>query len=92
MKGLLIETKSIERDGVKLSYTVHGEGKPVVLAHGNGETGKFFDDIMQKLANKGYKVIAPNARGHGKHEKMDQLHYTDIADDYAAIGKAEKLT
>jgi pimeloyl-ACP methyl ester carboxylesterase len=90
-KGGSVEKKSIERDGVTLSYTVRGEGKPIVLAHGNGETHKIFDDIAQKLANKGFKVVAGDMRGHGESGKVERLYYGDIADDYVAIIKAENL-
>ncbi|MDR1034165.1 MAG: alpha/beta hydrolase [Bifidobacteriaceae bacterium] len=86
-----METKSIERDGVKLVYAVHGEGRPIVLAHGNGETHKIFDDAIQKLADKGFKVIAPDTRGHGESGNVERLYYTDIAEDYVKIIEAEKL-
>lgn len=75
-----------DSDGVKLRYIEQGYGEPVVLMHGytrNIERGwvdyKLFDQIGEF-----YRVIALDARGHGKSEKphgdvYGQQMYGDVA-------------
>jgi len=55
-------------DGTRLSYQTLGEGLPVLLLHGfsgNADINWFGPGIAQKIAAAGYKVIAPDLRGHG---------------------------
>ncbi|MCC9607784.1 alpha/beta hydrolase [Blastopirellula sp. JC732] len=60
-----------DSDGVKIRYVEQGYGEPVVLLHGftrNIEHGwinyKLFDHLSEL-----YRVIAMDARGHGKSDK-----------------------
>lgn len=34
---------------INMHYEVYGEGKPIVLIHGNGENYKIFDKLIEKL-------------------------------------------
>ena len=68
-------------NGVSLHYAVVGEGRPVVLVHGNGETHDLFDTEIRRLADAGYRVYAPDSRGHGANEPLEEYHYTDMAED-----------
>jgi len=68
-------------NGVSLHYAVVGEGRPVVLVHGNGETHDLFDTEIRRLAEAGYRVYAPDSRGHGANEPLEEYHYTDMAED-----------
>jgi pimeloyl-ACP methyl ester carboxylesterase len=57
--------------GVEIRYTVQGEGEPVVLVHGftaSVETNWGQPGIIADLA-KDFRVIAIDARGHGKSGK-----------------------
>ncbi len=57
--------------GVKIRYLVQGEGEPVVLVHGftaSVETNWGAPGTIDALA-KNYRVIAIDARGHGKSDK-----------------------
>lgn len=74
-------SKLIEVNGVCLHYVVEGEGKPVVLVHGNGESHEIFDVLIGQLVDAGYKVYAPDSRGHGLNEPLDEYHYADMAED-----------
>lgn len=68
-------------NGVALHYAVIGEGRPVVLVHGNGEDHSLFDTEIGQLARAGYKVYAPDSRGHGANERLSEYHYDDMAED-----------
>jgi pimeloyl-ACP methyl ester carboxylesterase len=57
--------------GVEIRYTVQGEGEPVVLVHGftaSVETNWGEPGVIAALA-KDFRVIAIDARGHGKSGK-----------------------
>lgn len=78
------------KDGVRLAYSVAGEGKPVVLVHGFassreqnwGSTG-----WIDRLVREGYQVVSFDARGHGKSEKPhDPARYgTILVDDIVSV-------
>ncbi len=46
-------------------YIEKGQGKPIILLHGNGENSTYFHGQIDALA-KHYKVFAIDTRGHGK--------------------------
>ncbi len=50
---------------IKLYYTEKGSGEPLILLHGNGESGEYFRAQIEYFS-KFYRVIAPDTRGHGK--------------------------
>jgi pimeloyl-ACP methyl ester carboxylesterase len=63
-----------DSDGVKIRYTVQGEGEPVILVHGftaSVETNWGAPGTIDALAED-YRVIAMDARGHGKSGKPHQ--------------------
>ena len=47
------EHATVEVNGVSLYYEVAGEGKPVVLVHGNGGNHKVFHTEIQQLVDAG---------------------------------------
>lgn len=49
---------------IKLNYTEHGAGKPLILLHGNGENHGYFVHQIEYFSKK-YRVIAIDTRGHG---------------------------
>ena len=59
-----------DSNGVRIRYTDQGSGEPVVLIHGNGGTLQGWTDagVLPNLA-RDYRVIALDARGHGKSGK-----------------------
>ncbi len=83
--------RSIRVNGVCLHYAEAGEGKPVVLVHGNGEDHHLFDTEIAQLIAAGYKVYAPDSRGHGANERLDEYHYADMAEDMYQFIHALKL-
>ena len=50
---------------VKLHYTEHGNGEPLILLHGNGEDGSYFKRQIRFFQNR-FRVIAVDSRGHGR--------------------------
>ena len=85
------EIRKLTVNGVTLHYEVAGEGKPVVLVHGNGEDHHLFDVEIEQLAAAGYKVYAPDSRGHGANEPLSEYHYADMAEDMYQFIKALDL-
>ena len=47
---------AIDVNGVTLHYAVYGEGRPIVLVHGNGEDHHLFDTEIRQLAAAGFRV------------------------------------
>ena len=73
--------KYVEVNGLRLHYAEAGEGRPVVLLHGNGEDHNLFETEIGQLVAAGYCVYAPDSRGHGKNEPLTEYHYADMAED-----------
>lgn len=53
------------KDGYILHYTEKGSGTPLILLHGNGEDGSYFNNQIAYFSDR-YRVIAVDTRGHGK--------------------------
>ena len=75
------ELKKVTVNNITLYYAVAGEGKPIVMVHGNGEDHHLFDTEIRQLVDAGYKVYAPDSRGHGANEPLSEYHYSDMAED-----------
>lgn len=73
--------KYFNSNGVKIYYEIYGEGKPLVLLHGNGGSIKSRANLIGEFSKK-YKVIALDSRCHGKSGCPAQyLTYEQMADD-----------
>ncbi len=83
--------ESVFVNGVTLHYETAGEGRPVVLVHGNGEDHHIFDVAIAQLVKAGYKVYAPDSRGHGANDPLPEYHYADMAEDMYQFIRALKL-
>ena len=70
----------IKVNNVKLYYESYGNGKPIILLHGNQETHEIFDKLINKL-KENYKVYAIDSRCHGKSENTKELSYNLMCDD-----------
>jgi pimeloyl-ACP methyl ester carboxylesterase len=72
------EDQFFDSNGVKIHYTVQGQGEPVILIHGFGINEQFqwvVPGIVKALA-KEYRVIALDCRGHGQSGKPhDPMKY-----------------
>jgi pimeloyl-ACP methyl ester carboxylesterase len=85
---------TIERAGAALSVEEAGEGPAVVLLHGLTATRRYVVMGSRALERAGHRVIAYDARGHGRSAPAparDRYDYTDLADDLIAVLDALEL-
>ena len=67
---------------VSLYYEEHGEGTPLLLLHGLGESTFTWHEIVPELARR-HRVIALDLKGFGRSDKPKDEAYA--ADDQAAL-------
>lgn len=84
-------TDTIEVNGVSLFYAAEGEGKPVILLHGNGGSHNDLETTMRQLAQAGYMVYALDSRGQGSNTPLPEYHYIDMAEDVYRFIQAKEL-
>ncbi|QGZ16862.1 esterase/lipase [Mycobacterium phage Phaded] len=62
-------------DGFRVGVDYAGTGPvPLVFLHGLGATGRAYDEMLQRLADKGFRVIALDAVNHGRTGSMRWGH------------------
>jgi non-heme chloroperoxidase len=80
------------KDGTEIYYKDWGTGSPVVFSHGWPLDADAWDLQMMFLANKGYRVIAHDRRGHGRSGQPWNGNDMDTyADDLAELAEALDL-
>lgn len=85
----------LKANGFEYLYRYAGmenDGPLVILLHGFPETSIIWEPLMIKLADLGYKTIAPNQRGYSdgaRPEGLEPYSVTHLADD--VIGFAEAV-
>jgi haloalkane dehalogenase len=57
-------------DGLRLACVDEGEGKPIVLLHGNPTSSYLWRNVIPRLTRSG-RVIVPDLVGQGDSEKLD---------------------
>jgi pimeloyl-ACP methyl ester carboxylesterase len=76
------------RDGLRLRALTWGpeDGELVVLQHGRGGDAGTWRGVAEHLVDAGYRVLAPDLRGHGASGWDPEARYTIgvLADDLAA--------
>ena len=77
--------KYFDNNGTHIYYEIYGEGTPLVLLHGNGGSIGSRAPLIGDFAKK-YKVIALDARCHGKSDCPHQyLTYEQMSEDVYAL-------
>ena len=64
-----------------------GDGPPVLLAHGGGQTRAAWSKVCTALAKAGHQAIAIDMRGHGESDwsPSGAYRFSDFAEDLLAI-------
>jgi non-heme chloroperoxidase len=79
-------------DGTQIFYKDWGEGRPVVLSHGWPLNSDSWEAQQLFLAERGYRAIAHDRRGHGRSTQTWGGNEMDTyADDLAALVEALDL-
>jgi non-heme chloroperoxidase len=74
------------KDGTSIYYKDWGAGQPIVFSHGWPLTADAWDEQMVFLAERGYRCIAHDRRGHGRSSQpWDGNERDTYADDLATL-------
>ena len=76
------EKHYVDINGIKVYYEIYGKGEPVLLLHGNSQSGEVFNMQTADFSKK-YRVIVMDTRSQGKSgdDPTVKLTYDLFADD-----------
>jgi pimeloyl-ACP methyl ester carboxylesterase len=83
-----VSERTVNHDGVELSVSDDGEGPAVVLLHGLTATRRYVVMGSRSLERSGHRVIAYDARGHGRSSPAvdpSAYEYADLSADLEAV-------
>jgi pimeloyl-ACP methyl ester carboxylesterase len=77
---------------LKLETTTWGDGpRRALIVHGISSNRSGWWRFGPDLAGLGYRVVAPDLRGHGESPKSDRMLIEDYRDDLMALGEGWDL-
>lgn len=62
-----------ELDGLRLAHIDEGEGRPVVLFHGEPTWSYLWRKVMPPLLDAGFRTVAPDYAGFGRSDKPTDI-------------------
>jgi pimeloyl-ACP methyl ester carboxylesterase len=71
-------------DGTKIAYKQTGDGPPLVLIHGGGDSQSLWNSIQPYLASDA-TVVVPERRGHGDSGDAEDYSLEREVDDMCAV-------
>lgn len=75
----------ISTNGIEMYYEVYGEGDPLVIIHGSGQSIKDMSHQIDGFKDR-YQVIVADSRAHGKSAMAEtQMTYRQMATDWAGL-------
>lgn len=77
-------------NGIEINYIKEGEGKPLILLHGNGEDHSIFLVLIERL-KKDFTIYALDSRNHGQSSKTDDFSYQAMAKDVYGFIENQEL-
>lgn len=89
LPGFAFEPHYREIDGLRLAHIDVGEGRPVVLFHGEPTWSYLWRKVIPPLVDAGFRCIAPDHAGFGRSDKPTDLdwysydRHTELAIDLA---------
>jgi len=80
-------TLSVRANGLDIAYDAFGSGPPLVMLHGASSTGHEDFAPQIPLFSKGFRLLLPDARGHGRTrwDARDGFEYSWLVDDLGAF-------
>jgi len=80
------------RDGTRLFWREWGRGTPLLFVHGAAVSGRFWDYQVASLAERGFRCITFDRRGHGRSDQpASGYDYDTLADDLSDVISALEL-
>ncbi len=77
----------------EMHYIEKGQGEPLILLHGNGESSVIFEKFIDAFSDK-YRVIAIDTRGHGKspmgEDNFSLYQFAEDLKDFMNLHEIEK--
>jgi pimeloyl-ACP methyl ester carboxylesterase len=70
--------------GCRLHYEDAGTGPPLVLVHGASTSSVWWEELSASLASE-FRVIAPDLRGMGRSDRVDEMAADAWNDDLMAL-------
>jgi pimeloyl-ACP methyl ester carboxylesterase len=87
-----LETQYVSLEDVKIAYCEHGDGRTLILLHGNSENKRVFSRY-QRVHFGMFRTIAIDSRGHGETLSTDmQYSIGQYSQDVIELCKAKGIT
>ncbi|MEU3861680.1 alpha/beta hydrolase [Streptomyces sp. NPDC028722] len=78
---------------VTLNCRITGDpaGRPAVLLHALGNTGRSWDRLVSALAPQGHRLFVPDLRGHGRSPRADAYTFESMYRDVMSLLDRHRL-